>query len=782
MKSGLVVLLGTLILAAATFAFGAEVYVSPSGNDAAAGTLAAPLATIAAARDKADQLKAGNTPVTVYLRGGTYYLSATDTLRAANSGTPSAPITYSAYPGETPLISGGFKVTTPWTTTTANGKTVQVTTLDKNLHVDELFLNGKRQILCRYPNFDSTQIYLDGFVSQNDALAKAGTCANPTEGPGYVRALHQNLWGGTDAIITGKNGSTVTIQWMNDHALGTTPDGVHSLIENIFELLDSPGEWFYRKSTGELFFYPPAGVDLSTAKIELASLDQLIVIQGSSSTAPVHDLRFTGITFAQTHRTLFDQPFTVCGGDWLVVRMGVMRIENAQRIQVDHCLFDQIGGNGIFISGYNRSHVITRNTFVDGGASCVLAMGNSSSVNTGTAAGPKDSLYPSRIVIDNNLMDHFGRFEKQPAGVSFSWTLDDTVLHNEICNCPRAGINCCNGCWGGHEIAYNWVYKTCLESQDHGPYNSWGRDRNWNNSDTSLTEVDAWHTTKLHNNRMESAPPLFGLDLDDGSSNYDQWDNLLIGVGLKLWHGRHNHYHNNILINGGVTEFHDTYDNSGDYFAHQIITGAVIYSFCCFADMSANGLPTEVRQRVPMLDSNCVWSFGVDPKMCQWQQRTTYTTNWTAWRAVGLDAHTQLADPLFVDTAKVFPNGYKPRGDFRVQTGSPAVAIGFKNFPMDSFGIMNDNSASARSPFVGNRALSSEKAFFNVHYNAGTLSIAHNGEYRVTIATALGRIVKVYYGKGNTSFSLSAKSVGPGIYFVDVRAKDGITKQKLLVK
>ena len=86
-------LLGFLSLCcAATGVNGAEIYVSPTGNDANAGTIAAPLATIKAARDKADQLKAGNTPVTVYLRGGTYYLDTTVTFGVSNSGSPAPPL------------------------------------------------------------------------------------------------------------------------------------------------------------------------------------------------------------------------------------------------------------------------------------------------------------------------------------------------------------------------------------------------------------------------------------------------------------------------------------------------------------------------------------------------------------------------------------------------------------------------------------------------------------------------------------------------------------------
>lgn len=767
------------------FVFSAEIYVSPSGDDKNDGSIGSPLATLAAARDKADNLKSAAKPVTVFLRGGTYYLTAPVEFGSNNTGTADAPIVYCAYQAEKPVLSGGIKITAEWSV--YSGK-IMVAQIDTGLKIDQLFLNGKRQIMCRYPNFDSTK-YLDGYDADCFGPARASTWKNPTEGPGYVRTLHVNLWGGESYIITSKSSdNVVTLKWVGDHGLGDKIHPTYRMVENVFEELDAPGEWFYRKSTGQLFFYPPDGTDLSTAKIEMASLDGLIVIKGTKA-SPVKYLRFSGITFTHTHRTLFDMPYTrLQVGDWTVARAGVIWVENAENLLFDHCLFDQIGGNGIFISGYNKSHIIARNTFVDAGASCVLVCGNANSTRcsgvggtcTDRTPGPANDDYPSLITIENNLMDHFGRFEKQTAGTCFSATMKDTVRHNEICRCPRAGINLTDGCWGGHEICYNWVYKSVLESSDHGPFNSWGRDRNYKfSSDTSATELDAMYTTNIHHNRFEAAPPLFGIDLDDGSSNYDMWDNLLIGVGLKLWRQRHNRYHNNIIVNGGVTEMHDIYENSGHYYAHNITYDTVIYSFFGFSDMSASGIPTEVRQRVPMFDSNCIWSMGKTPKMCQWMQRDIVTTNWDAWLASGLDAHSVLADPLFVDTAKVFRADYAPRGDWRVQDESPALKLGFKNFPMDSFGIMPEQPASIKMPFTWEKSLPGVAG--SIHYSHNRLIVHCADNYEIRVISPDGRTISVFTGHGMRSFTFTHGRIAKGIYIAVLNSDKTRSTYRFLV-
>ncbi|MEU4251419.1 right-handed parallel beta-helix repeat-containing protein [Amycolatopsis sp. NPDC026612] len=88
---------------------GKAYYVAPSGSDSAAGTQAAPWASVAHAQAVA---QAGDT---VYLRGGTYTSSRAnkacasqtdrvDAITLNKSGSAGNPIRYWAYPGETPVF------------------------------------------------------------------------------------------------------------------------------------------------------------------------------------------------------------------------------------------------------------------------------------------------------------------------------------------------------------------------------------------------------------------------------------------------------------------------------------------------------------------------------------------------------------------------------------------------------------------------------------------------------------------------------------------------------
>ena len=84
---------------------GKTLYVATSGSDSAAGTVAAPLATI----QKAIDLSAAGT--TIAVRGGTY--APTTNLQITKSGTSSAPITLTNYNGEKVLLDAEGMSYTP---------------------------------------------------------------------------------------------------------------------------------------------------------------------------------------------------------------------------------------------------------------------------------------------------------------------------------------------------------------------------------------------------------------------------------------------------------------------------------------------------------------------------------------------------------------------------------------------------------------------------------------------------------------------------------------------
>lgn len=81
-------------------------FVASTGNDSNAGTIGAPFLTFDKARDT---IRVGGSTKTVYIRGGTYSLTASFTLNNTDNGTQ-----WLAYPGETPVVDGGSSLVNLW--------------------------------------------------------------------------------------------------------------------------------------------------------------------------------------------------------------------------------------------------------------------------------------------------------------------------------------------------------------------------------------------------------------------------------------------------------------------------------------------------------------------------------------------------------------------------------------------------------------------------------------------------------------------------------------------
>ena len=268
----------TLLLAPLAFATAttgvraADLFVSPAGSDRGSGARATPFATLQRARDAARGMAK---PVTIHLATGTYYLPETLVLGPEDSG-----VTWQANEGQIPIVSGGVKLDLEWTIY-KNG--ILQAKVPPDLVTEELFVNGERQVLARYPNFDQKAKYFDGFAA--DAISKAWRAARWADPGGrrrYFHAMHPAMWGGFTWRITGKkaNGEiTKEGGWQNNRGGAVHP--TIRFVEKIFEELDAPGEWFLDRSTHTLYFYPPPGLDLSKATVEATHLTTLIELHGS---------------------------------------------------------------------------------------------------------------------------------------------------------------------------------------------------------------------------------------------------------------------------------------------------------------------------------------------------------------------------------------------------------------------------------------------------------------------------------------------------------------------
>ena len=167
---------------AAQLPTGHSIFVSPTGADTNAGTQAAPLKTLGAAKAHVGALlKAGPGAVTVNLRAGTYYEMLL--LGPADSGRPGAPVVWQAFAGEKAVISGGKRLTctSRWTKSPSNPQAYSCELPAAQVHppFTAMFLNGARLQRARWPNGDPT-IPCNGAAGCKAAgYTAAGSSAHP---------------------------------------------------------------------------------------------------------------------------------------------------------------------------------------------------------------------------------------------------------------------------------------------------------------------------------------------------------------------------------------------------------------------------------------------------------------------------------------------------------------------------------------------------------------------------------------------------------------------------
>jgi hypothetical protein len=686
-----------------------DIYVATTGNDKAAGTQKAPFKSLARAQEAVRTRNASGKPVTLWLRGGTYFLTAPLVFGPEDSGTAKAPVTWAAYPNEKVIISGGVKLNPTWSDYSGG---IKVATIGTGYVFDMLFLDGDKLLtLARYPNYDPDKVPLQGCADISDRVAK---WSNP-EG-GFIRALHRAEWGGESFRIKGKSGTTLDLEWVGDNNRGDRMNPKEQVAENIFEELDAPGEWFYDKKEGKLYVFPPTDTDLSKSYLVGGTQEELIRVVGKPGTNVTH-LGFRGFHFTHTHRTLFTRPYEgLSQGDWCIVRAGAMYLQDAENIEIRDCTFTNIGGNGIFMSGHNENNVVTGCDFVHVGATAVAVVGlpnstryycnwkNDKQFPTDLTPGPASENYPKNITISYCYMFDNGMFEKQTSAVQISISQGVTVSHCTAHHGPRAGINIEDGTFGGHVIEYNDVFDQIRETGDHGPFNSWGRDRWWRRMSgedaRKYAQLDNWQPTTIRNNRFHMEPVelpqmsgtsdgatqdggkgpakdneapgqerklLFGVDLDDGSTNYRVYNNLLINCSVKSQHGFDHTITNNIIINSRPVFHQWNLPDMRKVVANNIIVFKTPY-YCRTRDFFPN---------TGKIDNNLFWNSGKPVKLLIDSGAGGEISAAETWKKLALDQHSVTADPQFVNTVK---------GDYTVRPGSPALAVGFKNFPMDQFG------------------------------------------------------------------------------------------------
>jgi parallel beta-helix repeat protein len=689
----------------------ADYVVSPIGSDQNPGTGEKPLATLAGARDLLRRSgKLGKEAITVNVLPGTYYLNETLVFTTEDSGTEEAPVVWKSADPDKARLVGGSPLRLAWELHKGPVFRAQV---PEGTVIDQFFLNGARQILARYPNYDPALRPFCGFARTAERMK---TWKNP--GTAYIHGIADPRWGGAHSVYK-RNATSEWYEYMV--SIDTTTPGNQGSIsqtarfaENVFEELDAPKEWFFDTESRTLYFQPENPNDLKNGLFEAVGNPHLIRFQGVAG-EPVKYLSFDGFLFSGAAPTWKQTQDHLPNGDFVVHRGAAFTFDGTEHCAVRNCSFVELGGNAVLINGYNRHASVEDCLIQNVGANGIALCGAADAMRgekffkvldetitvkgvvrqkwenpkgwyelpKDMEPGPKTVNYPAECLIKGNLITLAGEIEKQGAGILLSMTRDNTISWNTIHNVPRAGIVMNDGAWSGNVIEHNDVFNTVRETTDHGPFNSWGRERywRWTNHSGGHREpeklqkyclIDAMNPNHIRNNRFAHLNGIghsWGIDLDDGSTNFRIYNNLTLGCGIKVREGMYRVMENNILIGDGknVTGRHLCMPDNHDVFRRNIVINAS--RDLVFHSIRANMATMKES------DFNCFFVPGGVPKLSMEAKKELSLREFQEQFKV--DLHSIVADPMFVDPV---------HGDYAVKPESPVLKLGFKNFPME-FGV-----------------------------------------------------------------------------------------------
>lgn len=296
-----------LISAAVSFGFtGAPrdapdiVHVAADGRGSAC-TAQAPC-SLTAGRDKARGLvPQASGEVTVELQGGTYRLTSPFTLGVQDSGRPGHPVVYRAAAGQTPVLNGASRIT--GFSKADPAKNVYRAKVPTGTAGRTLFVNGVRADRARGAKDPG------GFSATATGFTTSDPSYTAWTNPAQVEVVRNSGWKQMRCPLAGisrsaSGGSNLTVDpgcWNNNHTSVPNPsfpfngaglptlDGV-TWLENAYQLLGTPRQFYLDGAAGYLYYVPRAGEDLATADVELPVAEQLVDVSGTPGhLAPLND-------------------------------------------------------------------------------------------------------------------------------------------------------------------------------------------------------------------------------------------------------------------------------------------------------------------------------------------------------------------------------------------------------------------------------------------------------------------------------------------------------------
>ena len=686
-------------------------YVATDGSDTWSGRLPkpnaaktdGPFATVMAARDAVRKvLVAEPAPasIEVMVRGGIYPLAETFTLTDLDRGLfelnenkqpkfdirePRTPVVWTAYKNEEPVLSGGRRIA-GWKEETVNGQRAWVAHLPEvesgAWRFRQLWVNGERRFRPRLPKQDGTFFRIEEALDKDRVKGHRGTQDRFVYAAGDINPEWKNLtdvevhifnyWIDPIARIASidaekrictldrQPGVNLNDEWGSQ--------GANYVIENVFEELRTPGQWYLDRPAGLLYYLPKRGETLRNTEVIAPALDVLMRIEGSSplvreevgkqySPAVAGNLVFRGITFSHSEYQMPDG--WAASNQSAVETSGAVTVKHAQNVRFEQCAVRHVGAYGLHME------------------SCLEVAFEGGDVADTGAGGIKVWHGCRRVQICDNDIGDGGNVFAAGVGVIIGQSTGVRVIHNHIHDFYYSGVS----------VGWRWGY---AESNGYGNIIEWNHIHDIGKGMLSdmggIYCLGAAPGTRLRFNRIHDIMSRtyggWGLYTDEGSTHVLIENNIAYNTkcgGFHQHYGAENEVRNNILGETILEECQRSRLEPHESFVFE--RNLMISTKGHFWKGNWDAINATVR-------SNLYWRPGKPAaqkegrakfaKLGNYGGKDQSEISFAEWQKRGLDTGSFFADPKFVNPAK---------GDFRLKKGSPAAKVGFIPFDLSAAGV-----------------------------------------------------------------------------------------------
>lgn len=427
-----------------------EIYLAPNGSDTNDGSASKPLATLAAALEKAGTASATGKTVLIQVADGTYHCEKTALLENKKISESAGPIFIQAAPNAKPVFTGkislkGFvPVTDPAVLSRFDEKVrskIVVCDLRKNGVTDfgavtsrgypvsdvmnpwtDLYVNGQAQTLARWPNEKDELLKFGDVIPGPNAVSegrgkrsdsdtfrfdfdrpnKWRLSKNSAENDIWINGLFQWEWAGDTRKVLDIDLKNKLIKVDYKNISGK----FHYYFRNILEELDAPGEFYIDRTSGLLYLYPPKNTnEAATNKADFQA--ELAVFNGPFVRLKnVAQCFFSGLTFTGCRTT----------GIWA---------ENCVDCYLDQCLVEGMGVHAVIMKNCSWSGVFHSKLCKLGGCGIRLA------------GGDRASLTPSGLTVHDTEIATFCQVDRAYAAAVQTTGCGMTATNNLIYDSPH---------------------------------------------------------------------------------------------------------------------------------------------------------------------------------------------------------------------------------------------------------------------------------------------------------------------------------------------------------